>query len=317
MSALFITNSTDRHVPLLMDKFETGGLPYSKISLDLPDSYTVTTTFDTQMPPSLIVTVDGNELDLATVSTIWYRSSNPPDVSPSITDPGAREFAQRQLRAQLNGLWEILKVKRWVNYPDPNHKLRQLQLAPTLGFTIPHTICTSDPVAVKTFLDKYRKVIWKPVGGGLSTTSDGRKQFAFSSVVDHEILEHPEEIKAAPSIYQPFVQKTSELRITVIENVVFAVRIYSQDSKEGAVDWRKSPTSAMRHVWCDIPRDLERKCLTLAEALGLIHATIDLIENHDGQITFLEINSIVNWLWLEETTGVPITEAVFRSLSQT
>jgi hypothetical protein len=43
---------------------------------------------------------------------------------------------------------------------------------------------------------------------------------------------------------------------------------------------------------------------------GLVYGTIDLIVTPDNRYVFLELNSAGEYSWIEELTGLPISEAI-------
>jgi len=53
----------------------------------------------------------------------------------------------------------------------------------------------------------------------------------------------------------------------------------------------------------------------LVEKLGLVFGCIDMIVTPRGEFIFLEINPNGQWLWIEELTGLPISEAIANTLA--
>ena len=118
------------------------------------------------------------------------------------------------------------------------------------------------------------------------------------------------QIPACPVICQEYVRKQFELRITIVGKEIFPCAIYSQEADAAhRVDWRGDPY-AIRHEAFALPSDIEEKCLALMDALGLQFGCIDMIVTPDNEYVFLEINPWGQWLWVQQLTSMPITEAL-------
>jgi hypothetical protein len=95
-----------------------------------------------------------------------------------------------------------------------------------------------------------RPVVYKTFGAIVPTTG-----------VTDELLAEPDLLRWTPGIYQHYVEKDHELRVTVIGRRLFAIRINSQATARGQVDWReaqrtppaKSPISPLNRRLCRRP----------------------------------------------------------------
>ena len=66
----------------------------------------------------------------------------------------------------------------------------------------------------------------------------------------------------------------------------------------------------------EISSETEQLLLRLMQKLGLIYGAIDLRRTPDGREVFLEVNPAGEWLFVEERTGQPITNAMAELLIQ-
>lgn len=103
-----------------------------------------------------------------------------------------------------------------------------------------------------------------------------------------------------PHIYQEFVEKKFEYRVTVFGNYYAATRIDSQ-SLEGAsyADWRVSFDYLEGLRPALLAQNVIDACKKMLDKLGLRFGTFDLIEALDGEFYFLEVNQAGQWLWQE------------------
>jgi glutathione synthase/RimK-type ligase-like ATP-grasp enzyme len=102
-------------------------------------------------------------------------------------------------------------------------------------------------------------------------------------------------------IYQPYIDKIYEVRLTVIGKKLFATRIDSQ-TKRKTVDWRYDLDDGKDwplRIDC-LPEEIERAVRGLVSQLKLELACIDLICTPHNEWYFLEVNEQGQFLWLEE-----------------
>jgi glutathione synthase/RimK-type ligase-like ATP-grasp enzyme len=189
---------------------------------------------------------------------------------------------------------------------------QQLQ-ALKVGFLIPETLYSNSICDINSKFSSSNFIYKAFDGGSLSEKSD---RAIYTKLFEEEIeSRHETAIAISPGIFQPYVNKKSELRITVIGNKVFPVRIYSQENKNTQHDWRKYDLENTPHEYCSIDTNTERMCVELLGLLNLNYGAIDIIESTEDEFVFLEINSNGQWLWLEMMTGAPIKKAIADWLS--
>jgi glutathione synthase/RimK-type ligase-like ATP-grasp enzyme len=111
-------------------------------------------------------------------------------------------------------------------------------------------------------------------------------------------------------IFQQYVPKRVELRVTVVGRRVFAAEIDSQASRSTRHDWRHYDDPNVQYRIHTLPPEMARACVRLVEALGLSFGAIDLIQTPEGKYVFLEINPNGQWGWIEDLTGLPISDAI-------
>jgi glutathione synthase/RimK-type ligase-like ATP-grasp enzyme len=78
-------------------------------------------------------------------------------------------------------------------------------------------------------------------------------------------------------------------------------------------DWRVEQDA---NVWRPhrLPGAVTERLLALLTRLGLNYAACDLILTPDGRYVFLEVNSHGMFTWIEEQTGLAISQAIAELL---
>jgi glutathione synthase/RimK-type ligase-like ATP-grasp enzyme len=132
----------------------------------------------------------------------------------------------------------------------------------------------------------------------------------FAEPVANRDVGYADAVRYLPTIFQAYVPKDVELRITVVGQQVFAVAIHSQQTQHTRHDWRHYDLSHTPHTLHELPEQVRHRCLQLVDRLGLCYGAIDLILTPDGRYVFLEINPSGQYLWLEKLMGLPISDAI-------
>jgi glutathione synthase/RimK-type ligase-like ATP-grasp enzyme len=253
------------------------------------------------------------------IESVWYRRPEPPIISPLVTEPDARNVAQAEAQSLLRQLWAAMHEKFWVSWPlnlrRSDQKLLQLQLAVELGFTLPETIVTQDPI-------KARRLA-AAVGGSLAVKTisgivvEGPPiRAVYTRKITREELPDSASLALCPVLFQGYVEKKSELRVTVVGDDVFATEMHTQADPKSAVDWRRGSPLRVPHSVHELPPGIKLKCRELVRRLGLTFGAIDLIRTPTDDYVFLEINGNGNWAWCEGLTGAPIARAIAKLLSK-
>ncbi len=270
--------------------------------------------------PDLAIIADGPEPQLRhrgkvlRPTSVWWRAK--PRVGRALTEADA--FVARERRDFLLGIVDLF-VPEAARVNDPfaqesaRLKIRQLCVAAQLGLRIPPTCVSADPDAIEHSASTNPRTVYKALSW--LATSEGK--FLFSSLVTAaDVRAHAEHVRLSPAIFQRYVDKAYEYRVTVVDDEVFAARIDSQARPETQVDWRKN-SEALSYEIVELEPDVRRKLCQLVRQLGLRYAAIDLIEEPDGNVVFLEANPAGNWLWIESATGAPIGNSIANALLRT
>lgn len=275
---------------------------------DLPHKYRI--TYDPVRRDVLFRHGD-NTLKGADVSSVWFRRFVPPSLDAF--DSETKLYCETEYQSFYGSLEYVLSHANWVSAPSAVIKARskalQLQLAHSLGFSVPQTAMTNDPLSVTFESAKIYKALVTP----RLPPADGRRRTIFTSLLptqDRSILDG---LMTCPGIIQDFIPKVADIRVSVFGERVLAVRIESQTSSLAKVDFRRDART-VAHASHELPQSISEKCASLVSELGLQFGAIDLALLDDGSYVFFEINPNGQWGWLEEKTGQPLRRALIDLL---
>jgi glutathione synthase/RimK-type ligase-like ATP-grasp enzyme len=315
---LIVTNRRDHTADFGVLEMQRRGVPYFRFNTeDFPHAARSTIRFDGTGNAGHLTTSRGT-VRFDDVQSVWFRRPVMPKPADRIVDPSARHFSCVESLAYMEGLWKVLDCF-WVSRPDrvrtAESKLLQLKVAHQLGFSIPRTLVTSDPDEARDFLAATNKVVYKPLTQGRLEYEEGA-MLVFTNVVRDLHASELERVKYAPCLFQEYVPKRFEVRVTVFGTKVFATEIHSQATEEAKDDWRRSPARALPHRAHTLPHKIEAKSVRLVETLGLAFGAIDMVLTPQGDYVFLEINPNGQWAWIEQQTGQPMSRSLVDLLTK-
>jgi hypothetical protein len=270
--------------------------------------------------PSGLLEMPSGDLALDEIKSVWFRGPGIEAGETASPAGDAAGFIHRETEAALFGLLGVLDRPFWMNHPNAvqaaQDKLAQLRQAESLGLIIPRTLVTNDPQKLLGFYEMCNgKVILKTFTR-LAYRKDGRENLILTNRVLPDHLEKADLVQAAPCLFQEYVAKDVEIRVTMVGRRLFAAEIHSQDSPVSKDDYRRYDLPHTRYQPHSLPPNLEIACLRLMEVYGLTFGAIDLIRRPEGEYVFLEINANAQYLWVQDLTGLPIRESVVDTLIQ-
>ncbi|GGR05143.1 ATP-grasp ribosomal peptide maturase [Kitasatospora griseola] len=249
------------------------------------------------------MTTPTRRADLARVRSLYYR--RPSGFTFSHLDGQNARFAITQARYGLGGIMASLPGCLYVNHPhrigDAEFKPSGLAVAAGCGFRLPPTLITSEPDAARAFIKRHGPVIYKPLSTPLYRVNGVSCTVEVGDVAPEDI---DDAVAGTAHLFQQRIDKTADVRATVIGDRVFYVRIDSD-----LLDWR-TDYSRLTYSVVLPPVGLERRLRAYLDRFGLVFGAFDFAVDRRGQWWFLECNPSGQWAWLESETGLPMVAAM-------
>lgn len=190
----------------------------------------------------------------------------------------------------------------------------QIGIALTCGLKIPQTYVGSDPKEAYSFIKKLRDLNLNVCTKSINNKKviiDGIESTRFTKILSDVKEVDLATLKDCPIIFQEYIDKAYELRSTVIGDHIHTVKIDSQIAgAETAIDWRKYNIARTPHSSYELPNEIREKILEINRKMKLTYSAFDLIRAKNGEYIFVETNPYGQWLWLEDLTGVSITQSI-------
>jgi len=244
---------------------------------------------------------------------VWFRRTKLPNIEN--ISYSEKIYLLNEYDNLLKNLFCTINAK-WVSNPfsiyQAENKLYQLKIANSLGFKIPNTLVTNSKKELLEFYKNNSKsLIIKPLSQS-KIISNNEIEYIFTNILKDEHILEIEKYDLTPCIYQEKIEKTIELRVTVVGEEIFIAGINSQVSEITKTDWRKGKLDFYIE---ELPKELKKKCISLVKSLNLKFGAIDLIKDKNGDYIFLEINPNGQWAWIENETGMKISDAIINELA--
>jgi glutathione synthase/RimK-type ligase-like ATP-grasp enzyme len=258
---------------------------------------------------------DGRRIDLGTIASIWWQWDQPAGFPVELAGE-ERRFAETESQLALAALTTIGNFM-WINNPKHERAARskpaQLFVAREIGLDIPRTVITNDPDEVRQFVAATQtQTVYK----GLSQARDLESGKAlFTGLLTQERIADLDLIRVTPGIFQERIEKSYELRVTVVGTRIFSAKIDSQAHAKATLDWRPF-LQDLEYEVVDLPPEIEHKILIFMRTFGLIYGAFDFIVTPEGRCVFLEVNPSGQYMWVECATGLEITAALADALSE-
>lgn len=309
-----ISHPGDPHATRVLDLLRGKGRDPLLLDIsDLPSRATLTLDYSNGKERRLEYKTEGRgAFHLQHAKAVWWRRPQAPALS-GVSDPDVHAFTHNEWQEALNGLWQLIDAP-WMNPPARDEvaarKALQLRVAAEMGLKTPRTLITSDPDEARRFVEAQGvgKTIFK-------TFSCTHAIWRETRLVGERELEILDRVRLAPVIFQEYIRAEADLRVTVVGDKIFPAAIHAENS-DYPVDFRMSLGQA-RTEPATLPPQLVKRLFSLMRRLGLVYGAIDLRRTPEGEYVFLEVNTAGEFLFVEERTGLPISQAVADWLGAT
>jgi MvdD family ATP-grasp ribosomal peptide maturase len=321
MTVLIITHSQDNEsIPLVIQAIEEQGGKAFRFDTDRYPTQMHLDVYYSKGYEQQILTVDAQQLDLSSVSSVWYRRIAIGARIPHTMESQMREASVGESRATIGGMIASIRgfhFDKLSHIRLADNKQLQLQVAREIGLDIPRTLITNNPLAVKKFAQECQQgMITKMLSSFAIYDEQEGEKVVFTNPVTETDIEHLDGLRFCPMTFQEKIPKALELRTIIVGQRVFTASVDSQRSQKAKYDWRRQGLSLI-NSWeqYNLPLDVEKKLLKLLAYFGLHYGAIDIILTPDGRHVFLEVNPVGEFFWLEcYPPHLPISQAIAEVL---
>ena len=293
---LIITCSYDKTIDYIIEKNKYRA-NFFRFNVDLFADYGITIS-NTYWE----ISYRNNTINSNTTLSIYYRKPTFPDTSDFA--PEYRRIINSDILAIIDGLANsfsgVVLTKPYLLRQAEN-KIFQLIYAKSHSILMPKSFIGNN--------DHWKCIndqrIIKPISVGKIETSSGIAIIQTNLMHENDSYDSPE---LTPVYIQEYIKKSFEVRITVVDDDFFAVKIVS----DNMIDWRAGNNNQYEII--DIPIEIKKCIKMMMKDFQLRFGAIDYIVDVDGKWYFLEINPNGQWQWLECILGLSISDSIMKIL---
>jgi glutathione synthase/RimK-type ligase-like ATP-grasp enzyme len=300
---LIITHKEDYTTDFVIDKLNQKGITYFRFNCEDYLTYAI------NVDSAGLFSINGHR----SFSSVWYRRTKLPVIN--CENPSEKLYLLGEVDTFMQDLFGMIDTK-WLSSPNAvaraENKMLQLKIAGQSGMKIPATIVTTDKKSLYAFMIDNGRTIIKPLGRGRIDYPDNTSKLVFTNIISHEMIDRIESFILTPAIFQKYIEKECEIRVTVVGKEVFAASVDSQQHEDTQVDWRRRK---LKFESYNLPNKLKSQCIDMLEKLSLSFGAFDFIKDRNGEYYFLEVNPNGQWVWIEKDTGLPIADSIIKFLS--
>lgn len=254
------------------------------------------------------LTTNDDTRNLMSYDRFWLRRPNAM-VLPETLDPSDLLIAKSDWRDLLSAFIEVIGQTGafCINPAEAYHrghlKALHLDIARRSGLRIPGTLISNSTTDVIDFIRANRMVGKQTIVKGFRNSSwvnDAQQRSTFSTTLIEEESLLGADLQAAPNIFQEYVDKKLEVRLTVMGKSLFAATIDSQKHEKSTLDFRRiGDWSELGCLPINIPENVATAVAAFQHSCNLNFGTMDFIVNEADEWIFLETNTVGNFLWVE------------------
>lgn len=365
---LIITNKEDSHPTPVIRLLNKWNIPIFRLNTEaLLTDYQFCWQCDAENTDFHIKNIHtGLEVRGSDITAVWDRRPEKPSDLPVQNEPVINKHniaeALGFLRFLRYYIKDIFSIGSIVNDRTASSKMLQLKIAREVGFRTPDSCFSNRKEDILKFASKHKYIVLKSIEDDCVWDEEKEQEYVFyTRKVAADSLDVPKEaFSQTVSFVQNYIEKSFELRITVVMDKFFACKIDSQilEDDKGKIDWRQGYDFGLKHEVYDLPQRLQVRCSAFMKRLGLNFGCFDFIftptgeeenlirlkeealemirsgnfekaaeirdeerkllkeiQDDEANYVFLECNPNGQWLWIEDETGMNISETIAEILA--
>lgn len=252
--------------------------------------------------------------DFERYSAVWMRRPNVVIPRLELADRHEQSAAERDCSQFMRSMFARIErgkfvASRFDTTRNCSSKPYQFGVARDVGLPLPATLVSNSPRRILDFFREHgNRIVYKPLVPNVFPNSDGSISFAPTTLIEDEALLRDNDLTSASGIYQAVVEKTAEIRVTVLGRSVFAIeKTFPHRSTALHVDWRAMHRGAVYREHT-LPAPLVEKSVRLLRELGLVMGMFDFLVDREGNYHFLEVNPQGQFLWGDQLEGAGLNQ---------
>lgn len=313
---LIISDRNDVHTLKVESFLKNESVEYIRFNIDVESLKSTLVSYDES---DWIVQFPNGSFKTSEIEVIWNRRTYVELLLDEIDNNDVSfKIWKGEWNKTLLGIYSSLESKKWLNYYRDayyaENKYRQYSTAHKIGLRTPPFVCSNDKQFLKNSFCNGKEKVIKFMNQDFYKIEEGVYKGIYVNKVKFNDLEKFQSVGENPIILQDYISKSFEVRYTVVGKEHFVCKIDSQLSKIANVDWRRYDLANTPHSIINPPENIREKVNKFMSEFNLNYGAIDFIIDKNGEWFFLELNSMGQFLWIEDLTGLEISDHIAKWL---
>lgn len=230
---------------------------------------------------------------LSKIKSVWYRRGDLPFKINKIGEEQLDAFRIREINKIKEFIhYKLSKIRHINNFHRVDYnKLIVSDLAREVGLLTPFDLLYNNKNSLISKLNSSDEdYSTKSISGNFILQYDNSLFIGYTC-----LLKEKNKINYSffPSLIQNYVVKKIELRVFYLNEIMWAMAIYSQSDTKTNTDFRNyNFNNPNRNVPFRLPFQIQKKIIKLMNKLKLNCGSLDLILNNENEFYFLEVNPV-------------------------
>lgn len=310
---LIVSNSIDPHVEDMIAYLNYYNQKFVRLnSNDIPQNIRFHLQHHKEIDASGHIQVSTNnvKVSLQEIKSVWWRRPKA-FILPEGLSSQEKAFSQQELDHVWDGLWATVDTY-WISLPsnikNASNKYEQLKRAELFGLDTPKTIISNNYFEIQEFFSSIEsriayKVLTDPFlamnKSDKPLENDRLPKAVRTTIITEKHIEKLGEQLLIPCLFQEYIEKHSEFRVTIIGDDIFVAEIFSQEHPKTSVDFRHFDVPITYKVG-QLSDEILNKCVQFVKSYNLNFSTMDLILTPEGRVVFLENNPNGQFIFIEK-----------------
>lgn len=311
MKVLVVTQSENTAVEPVLQALQQRGAEVFRFDTDLYPVACRLSVWQGASGPRSVLACAGYTLELDALDAIWFETVDAAYQLPAMA-ADVQAVVRREASAVVDAMGSVVDAFQLDPVPNRNaayYKLRQHRLAVEAGLELPRTLVTNDPAAVRRFFRECPHGLITKMHKKFVRMHGVDSEQVTTNPITEQDLDSLDGLELCPMIFQENIPKQRELRVTIVGSQIFSAEVDSQAVSTTHHTWQNDQGA---NLWrpCEIPAQVGARLLDLLTRVGMNYSACDLIRTPDDRYVFLELNARGRYGFIEDATGLPISQAI-------
>ncbi len=313
---LIISDANDVHTQKVESYLFVENVKFIRFNLDVNSLLHTFVTYDEN---DWQISCPNGSFKCSEISVVWNRRTYVELLLDEMdSDNVGFKIWKGEWNKTLLGIYSSLESKKWLNYYRDSYyaenKYKQYSIAKAIGFNTPSFICSNDKSFISNFLNDETRKVLKFMNQDFYKTGKSDYKGIYVNLLSSEGLSKFQEFGENPIVVQDYINKKYEVRYTIVGTMHFVCKIESQSSVIANIDWRRYDLANTPHSIIEPPLCICEKVNQFMNEFNLNYGAMDFIIDENDNWFFLELNSMGQFLWIEDLTGLDISYHISRWL---